>query len=366
MKYIDEFRNPALVKNLIESISQLVRTDRTYRIMEICGTHTMAIAKYGLRELLPENIELISGPGCPVCVISQGEIDAIFSLLDKEEVVLFTYGDLMKTPGSNGENLLTYKARGSDIRIILSPLDILKDVLATTKECVFVSIGFETTSPASAVLLKEVFARKINNFSIFPFNKVMPGIIDVILNDENLNIDGFLCPGHVAAITGLSIFEPIIYKKRAISVSGFEIIDILLAIKDIIIQLNSENYALSNMYKRVVKDRGNEKARHYLNDVFFVTTSLWRGVGPVEKSGLGLLDDFQKYNVLDKYNVTINPVYDKKGCICGDVLLGRIKPYSCPLFGKDCSPEMPVGPCMVSTEGTCAAYYKYMVKSGYN
>jgi hydrogenase expression/formation protein HypD len=365
MKYIDEFRNPSIVKDIIISINKLINKKKTYKIMEICGTHTMAIARYGLRELLPENIVLISGPGCPVCVVSQGEIDAIFTLLEKENVILFTYGDLMKTPGSSNENLLTYKAAGAEVRIILSPLDMLNEIKKTSKECVFISIGFETTAPASAVLMKEINSKKIENFSIFPYNKIMPGIIDVILNDKELNIDGFICPGHVAAITGLTMFEPITRKDRAAAIAGFEIIDILLAIKEIVRQSNAGNFTVANMYKRVVKSEGNKVACKCIDDVFEVSSSMWRGVGNVARSGLNLKKEFQCYNTLEKYNIEVKPIYDKKGCKCGEVLLGKIKPFDCSLFAKACTPEGPVGPCMVSTEGTCAAYYKYMVKSGY-
>lgn len=365
MRYIDEFRNPIFVQKLVNSINNLVLKDKVYRIMEICGTHTMAIAKYGLKELLPNNIAFISGPGCPVCVISQGEIDAIFTLLEKENVVLYTYGDLVRTPGSNNENLLTYKAKGADIRIVLSPIDILKDIEKSSKEHVFISIGFETTAPATAILIKEIYRRKIVNFSIFPYNKVMPGIIDVILTDKDLNIDGFLCPGHVAAVTGLSLFEPIVSKNKAAVIAGFEIIDILLAVREIILQVNNGQVALVNMYKRAVNNNGNSFARKHIDDVFYVSDSMWRGLGIVEMSGLYLKKEFQYFNVIDKYGVRTEPIFDKKGCRCGEVLMGKIKPFECPLFSRECTPETPVGPCMVSTEGTCAAYYKYMVNNGY-
>ena len=365
MKYIDEFRNPSIVNNLLTSINKLVIKDKTYKIMEVCGTHTMAIARYGLREMLPDNIALISGPGCPVCVISQGEIDAIFSLLEKEDVILFTYGDLMKTPGSNNESLLTYKAKGGDIRIVLSPIDMLKEIENSNKEHIFISIGFETTAPANAILIKEMYKRKIKNFSIFPYNKIMPGIIDVILRDKDLNIDGFICPGHVAVVTGTNLFEPIVEKNRAAVIAGFEIVDILLAIRAIILQVNMERFTLENLYKRVVNKNGNITARQHINDVFEITSSLWRGVGKVESSGLAPKVEFQHYNVLNKFDLTIESLYDKKGCKCGEILMGRKSPYECSLFSKECTPESPIGPCMVSTEGTCAAYYKYMVKSEY-
>lgn len=363
MKYIDEFRNPSIVNDILTSINKLVIKGRSYKIMEVCGTHTMAIAKYGLKDILPDNIDLVSGPGCPVCVISQGEIDAIFSLLEKEDVILFTYGDLMKTPGSNNESLLTYKAKGVDIRIILSPIDMLKEIENTNKELIFVSIGFETTSPANAILIKEMYNRKIKNFSVFPYNKIMPGIIDVILRDKDLNIDGFICPGHVAAVTGTNLFEPIVKKNRAAVVAGFEIIDILLAIRAIVLQVNNETFRVENLYKRVVSNNGNSLARQHIDHVFEITSSIWRGVGSVERSGLALKDDFQQYNVLNKFDLIIESIYDKKGCKCGEILMGKKSPYECSLFSKECKPESPIGPCMVSTEGTCAAYYKYMVKS---
>jgi hydrogenase expression/formation protein HypD len=366
MKYIDEFRNPYFVNKLIYSINKLVLKDKIYKIMEICGTHTMAIAKYGLKELLPGNIELISGPGCPVCVIPQGEIDAIFALLGKEDVVLYTYGDLIRTPGSNNENLLTYKAKGADVRIVLSPMDILKDIEKNNKEHIFISIGFETTAPAVAFLIKEIYSRKITNFSIFPYNKVMPGILDVILNEKDLKVDGFICPGHVAAIAGPVLFDPIVRKNKAAVIAGFEITDILIAIREIVLQVNGGQFEIVNRYKRVVTDNGNSMARTYIEEIFNVSDSMWRGVGFVKMSGLALKKQFQCFDAINKYDIVVKPVYDKKGCKCGEVLMGKIKPFECMLFSRECTPETPVGPCMVSTEGTCAAYYKYnyMVRSG--
>jgi hydrogenase expression/formation protein HypD len=359
MKYIDSFRDKSLVFALADKIKDTVCKEKVYKIMEICGTHTMTIARFGIKKLLPENIKLVSGPGCPICVISQGEIDAIFKVAKNPDVILATYGDLLKTPGSNNENLLQARAKGSDIRVIFSPLDVIDIAKNTTKKVIFISIGFETTVPATAAMILEAKRQNITNIAIFPYNKTMPAIMKFLLSQSFLDIDGFLCPGNVSVITGLDMYRVISDHKKAAVIAGFEAVDILAAIYRIICQVNEQVFCVENIYKRAVSQDGNIKAKKLIDLVFEPSSSLWRGVGFIENSGLALKMTFKEYNILQSFDIKIESVFDKQGCLCGSVLLGSLEPEDCPLFGRDCSPELPVGPCMVYSEGACAARYRY-------
>lgn len=360
MKLITDFRNSELSRRLIEKIGKEYDSDFTYSIMEICGTHTVSIFKYGIRSVLHKNIELISGPGCPVCVTSQGEIDAIFQIVKDNNISLLTFGDLMKVPGSAGENLIDLRSEGRDVRVVLSPLDAVKAAAREPdREFVFVGIGFETTAPAIASAVLEAKRIGLKNFSILPYCKTMPEVLGYLLDDPMLDINGFLCPGHVAVITGKEIFQPLAKKGKAAVITGFEPIDILSSILQIIRQVNSGDYHVYNNYSRVVSDNGNQKALQIMDAVFEPGPAVWRGLGKLEGSGLGLKKDFSFFNALEKFNIKVPQVSEKKGCRCGDVLKGYIKPNVCPLYGLQCTPENPVGPCMVSSEGACAAYYKF-------
>jgi hydrogenase expression/formation protein HypD len=355
------FKEYEKVKILCKKINFEAEKGKQYNFMEICGTHTMSIAKYGIKSLLPSNISLISGPGCPVCVTSQAEINCIFDLLEKEKIILCVFGDLLKVPGSNEQNLLDYKAKGFDIRVITSPLDCLEICKNTNLEVVFVAIGFETTIPAIASLVKIASEKNIGNFSLLTFLKTMPRVIDLILADLNLNIDGFLCPGHVTAITGISLYEPIIKKQKAAVVTGFEPVDILFSIYKMILQVNNQNFKIENLYSRTVKDNGNPLAIKFINDVFEEFDADWRGIGKIEKSGLKLKHDFKKFDAFQKFAIMLKEPEINNDCICGDILKGKALPNQCILFNNVCSPENPIGPCMVSSEGACSAFYKYGV-----
>lgn len=354
------FRNRETSLKLSQAIKEEAKEGRTYKIMEVCGTHTMAIARSGLRSMLPDNVELISGPGCPVCVTSQGEIDLFFELLNLG-VSVTSFGDLLRIPGSNGESLLDKRARGGDVSVVYSPLDTIALAMKNPeKHYTFLGIGFETTAPAVAALIMTAKQQNIKNISVLSFCKTMPRAFDLILSDNSLHLDGFLCPGHVTTITGLSLYDPLIEHKKSAVVAGFEPVEMLDAVYEIVKQTNEQNFHTVNKYKRVVPDEGNPKARKILAKIFYESDAVWRGLGMLEKSGLGIRQEYEEYDALKRFNLQPKNVTEIKGCKCGQVLTGKIKPSQCGLFGKKCTPDDPVGPCMVSSEGTCAAYYKFM------
>jgi len=357
MNLIEGFRDPELCKKLISQIEREATRD-SYRFMEVCGSHTMAIAKQGIRSVLPDNIDLVSGPGCPVCVTPQCEIDAIFEIVEKGAVIA-TFGDMMRVPGSDGQNLQKLKSEGADIRVVFSPLDSLKIAKETDKEVVFIGIGFETTAPAVASLALSGEMAGVQNLSITPYNKTMPEVLGLIIDDKNLNIDGFVCPGHVTAITGISLYDPIVASGMSAVVTGFEPVDILSSVLEMVRQSNSGEFAVKNMYGRVVSDEGNPKALEILDKVYKKSGAWWRGIGYIEDSGLFFRDEFEQFDAFKKFDVSLSGDDEIDGCSCGEVLKGYIKPSECSLFGNGCDPLNPVGPCMVSSEGACAAYYKY-------
>ena len=353
------FRSNKIALPLIEKIRQAVITSKKYRIMEVCGTHTMAISRTGLRSLLPENVELVSGPGCPVCVTSQGEIDLFFQLINKN-VTIVTFGDLLRIPGSSKESLQFARAKGADVRVVYSPLDMLKFAeIEKDKNFVFLGVGFETTAPAVACTAMEAKNRGLKNAFVLSLCKTMPKAIQFLLDDKELAIDGFLCPGHVTSIVGINLYDPIINSGKAAVVAGFEPVEMLDAIYEIITQVNGNSFCTVNKYKRVVRDEGNQVARSILDKVFMPTDTYWRGLGWLCGSGLDFRSEYDTFNAKKVFDLTISDVADIKGCRCAQVLTGKIIPPKCPLFGRGCSPENPIGPCMVSSEGTCSAYYKY-------
>lgn len=353
------FRDKETALKLSNAIKNEAKEDKYYKIMEVCGTHTMAIARSGLRSMLPSNVELVSGPGCPVCVTSQGEIDLFFELIDKG-VSVVSFGDLLRIPGSNGQSLMDKRAHGADVSVVYSPLDTIKLAKASPdKHYTFLGIGFETTAPTVAALIMEAKKENIKNLSVLSFCKTMPKAFELILSDTSLHLDGFLCPGHVTAITGISLYEQIIASKKAAVVAGFEPVEMLDAIYEIIGQVNKGEFHTVNKYRRVVPDEGSQVARDILSTVFYDNDATWRGLGKLEKSGLGIKEEYAEYDALKRFNLVPKDITEIKGCKCGQVLTGKIKPSACGLFGKKCTPEEPVGPCMVSSEGTCAAYYKY-------
>lgn len=359
MKLIEDFRDKKVVNNILKLIDKENNLSKNYRIMEICGTHTMSIARFGIRNILPSNIKLVSGPGCPVCVTSQGELDTIFTLLKANDVILATFGDLMNVPGSDKKSLIDYRAEGHDIRVVTSPLDCIKIASISQKEVVFIGIGFETTAPTIAAMVKIANEKGIRNLSIISFFKTMPDVIELLLTDNNLNIDGFLCPGHVSVITGNSIYYPIVKSGRSAIITGFEPVDILYSIYKIMCQINSNMYCIENLYSRIVNNAGNPVAIKILYDIFKVCNADWRGIGIIENSGLKFREEYISFDALKKFDISMNEVKLITECKCGEVLKGKILPSDCELFNSICSPTNPFGPCMVSSEGACAAYYKY-------
>lgn len=359
MKYKDEFANNDLAQKLIQKINK-INSGALFNFMEVCGTHTMSIARYGIKPLLPENIKLLSGPGCPVCVTSNKDIDLIIKYTDYPDVIVTTFGDMFKVPGSYS-SLAKEKAKGKDIRLVYSPMDAL--VVAgqnPKKKVVFMGIGFETTAPTVAAVLLEAERLKINNFYILSAFKVVPDVLEILVNDPQLKLNGLICPGHLSIITGTDIYLPLAQKyKIPCVVTGFEPLDILRGIYMLLKQNVEGRSEVENEYSRAVTRQGNELAMRILFDLFDITSSNWRGIGDIPKSGLKLKDRYSKFDIEKILPVTIDKIAENPGCICGFILRGIKEPTDCKLFKTVCNPENPIGACMVSSEGTCAAYYKY-------
>ncbi len=328
--------------------------------MEVCGTHTMSIFRYGIRSVLPKNITLLSGPGCPVCVTSQGEIDAFIELSRKEDVILCTFGDLIRVPGSSS-SLKKELAAGRDIRTVYSPLDAVKVAEENPgKNIVFPGIGFETTAPAVAVSVMTASQKNIDNFFVCSAHKLVPPALETLMTDNKGRVDGFILPGHVSVIIGTEAYRPFFDKyKTPCTVTGFEPVDILKGILNLVLQITENRTVLDNEYKRAVSAEGNRKALQLLNEVFDVRDTVWRGLGTIKNSGLKISRKYEKHDAAQKFNIKTEEREVTKGCICGDILTGIKIPPDCPLYNKTCTPMDPAGPCMVSTEGTCAAYYRF-------
>lgn len=357
--------NPQNEKEWTAELAGLIRTEakglkKKINLMEICGTHTMAISRFGLRSLLPDTINLISGPGCPVCVTPIEEIDRAIETAGLEGVITATFGDMMRVPGT-GSTLAAEKARGRDIRIVYSPLDALDIAKKNAdKNVVFIGIGFETTSPSVAVTVKQAKAWKIKNFSVQAAFKTIIPPMEALLKDANLDLHGFIAPGHVSAIVGGKTYEGITAKYGVPCViSGFEAADILQTILMIVKQVKAGEGKVEIQYTRAVKYEGNLIAQAVLREVFEETGSNWRGIGRIPLSGLDFNKDYSRFSSKEKFRVNLNYSKEPKGCRCGEVLKGYTRPDECVLFARKCTPETPVGACMVSSEGTCAAYYKY-------
>lgn len=348
---LDKFRDPGLVRKILKRISDW---DRPVRFMEVCGTHTMAIGRWGLRKVLPPSIDLISGPGCPVCVTPTSVID---SCLDLRGVTVAIFGDLLRVPGTKG-TLEMARGGGLDVRIVYSPADALK--MAEDNETVFVGIGFETTSPTIGATIIKAKECGIKNFSVLPAFKLIPPAIDALLSSGETKIDGLILPGHVSTIIGSKPYEFIASKHKISGViAGFEPVDILQAITCLINQKKEDKSEIEIAYRRSVSSDGNKRAKEILNQVFESADALWRGLGWIKGSGLSIRSEFQEFDASDKYPIKQPEVNDNPMCRCGDVLKGVIKPFECPLFYETCNPTNPIGPCMVSSEGSCAAYYHY-------
>lgn len=353
-----EYRDPERIKRVLDNIYKLVNQPVT--LMEVCGTHTMAIFRHGIGQILPEEIKLLSGPGCPVCVTSHKAIDEGIELALKPNVIFTTFGDMIRVPGSR-ESLAQTKARGADVRIVYSPLEAVE--LAKNnpdKEVVFFAIGFETTSPTIAISVITAQELNLDNFSIIGSHKTIPHALRTLLSSKEIKIDGLICPGHVSAIIGKKPYEFVAEEFHIPSViTGLEPLDILQGIYMILKQLKTGKPLVEIQYKRGVPEEGNPHALKMLYQVFESTDDYWRGIGIIPGTGLGLKKDYQRFDAKAKFNIHVSEVAEPKGCRCGEVLRGVITPQDCGLFRKVCTPEKPVGACMVSVEGTCAAYYKY-------
>lgn len=357
MKYIDEFRDRRLIDKVARQIRAKVQPGRSYNFMEVCGTHTMNIFRFGLRDILPSNINLISGPGCPVCVTPNNYIDKAISLSRMKGVIITTFGDLFRVPGSRS-SLEKEKAAGAAIKMVYSTDDALTIAKShPDKQVVFLGVGFETTAPTIAQSILTVKEEKVDNYSVLCGHKTMPEALKALVTDKALNIDGFLLPGHVSAIIGTRPYEfiAVSYKKRCV-VAGFEPLDIMQAI---LMLVRQEKPVVGVQYTRIIEKSGNPLALRIMKKIFRKTTSEWRGIGKIGDSGLKIRDEFSAFDAEKKFRVRVKGSAEHKGCICGKVLKGLKIPTDCSLFGKACRPETPVGSCMVSSEGTCAAYYRY-------
>ena len=360
LKHIDEYRDSNIAQNLIDKIKTASR--RPIGLMEVCGTHTVSIFRSGIRSVLPPTISLLSGPGCPVCVTDQREIDAFIELARLDDVIVTTFGDLMRVPGSNS-SLLKESAAGHDIRVVYSTVDALEVAQKNPdKKVVFLGVGFETTAPTIAASIFQAAELKILNYSVISAHKLVPPALETLMNLEDIRLDGFILPGHVSVIIGLDAYRPFFDKYRIPAVvAGFEPADILQAISHLVEMIEADAPQLRNAYLRAVTREGNTKARKILDDVFEPTDACWRGIGMIPLSGLKIKDEFADHDALKQFEIEVPEPHIPSGCACGEILTGKKSPPECKLFRKVCTPTDPVGPCMVSTEGTCAAYYKYHI-----
>jgi hydrogenase expression/formation protein HypD len=358
LKHIDEYRDSKIAKNLIEKIKHI--SQRPIRLMEVCGTHTVSIFRSGIRSVLPETVALLSGPGCPVCVTDQKEIDAFIELSRLDDVVVTTFGDLMRVPGTLS-SLEQERAAGRDIRVVYSTFDALEVAQKyPDKQVVFLGVGFETTAPTIAASIQQAALMKVENYAVISAHKLVPPALDALMNMADVQIDGFILPGHVSVIIGLDAYRPFFEKYRTpCVVAGFEPADILQAIVRLTEMIETGRPGLENAYPRAVTDRGNAKARQILSEVFEPADACWRAIGTIARSGLKIRDEFAAHDALKQFEVQVPHAKIPAGCACGEILIGKKIPPQCNLFRKVCTPMDPVGPCMVSTEGTCAAYYKY-------
>ncbi len=332
---------------------------RQINIMEVCGTHTVSIFRNGIRTILPKQLKLLSGPGCPVCVTNQGYIDTVLQLADRDDCLIATYGDMIRVPGRGGS--LETKQTGNNIKIVLSSEDALQLAKDNPdKTIVFVAVGFETTAPATAVVVKEAAEQSIDNFCILSGHKLVVPAMRALLSEKNDKIDAFLCPGHVSVIIGSDAFAEIVADfKRPCVVAGFEPLQIAEGLAEICSQLADGKAELKSMYAAVVTSQGNTTAQQIIDECFEAADGYWRGLGKIEKSSLKLKDKYAKFDALKRFDITETLAEELGVCRCGQVLCGLIEPADCELFGKKCTPRSPIGPCMVSSEGACAAWFKY-------
>jgi hydrogenase expression/formation protein HypD len=361
MKYVDEFRDADLGRALQAEILATVEPGRRYKVMEVCGGHTHVIYKYGIDDLLPENVELVHGPGCPVCVIPMGRVDDAIAVARDERVIFTCFGDMLRVPGSNG-TLLEAKAEGADVRMVYSPLDALR--IATQnpeRDVVFLAIGFETTAPSTALTLRRARTEGVRNFSCLCNHVTIPPPMRALLDAPEQQLDGFIGPGHVCAVIGAKALEFVATEYgRPVVVSGFEPLDVLQSIRMLLSQLVHGRCEVENQYTRVVPWEANARALEVMEEVFELRPAFeWRGMGTIANSAFALSEAYAELDAELRFPVPGARVEDPKACQCGDVLRGAIKPWECKVFGTACTPERAIGTCMVSPEGACAAYYSY-------
>jgi hydrogenase expression/formation protein HypD len=361
MRYVDEFRDPELITKAAEEILRLAEPGRHYRIMEVCGGHTHAIYRFGLKDILPENIELIHGPGCPVCVLPMGRIDDGLTLAQKSNAIFAAFGDMMRVPGTHGSPF-EHKARGTDVRIVYSPADALQIARRNPeRHVIFFAIGFETTAPSTALTLIRAKREGIHNFSVFCNHVTIVPAIRAILDSPDMRLDAFIGPGHVSTVIGCRPYEWIARAEgKPVVTSGFEPLDILQSIVMLLRQLRAGEARVENQYKRVVPWEGNRAALKAMAEVFELRPHFeWRGLGFISQSALRIRREYAEWDSEQRFEVPETRVADPKAAQCGEVLKGVLKPAQCKLFGKECTPEHPIGALMVSSEGSCAAYYNY-------
>lgn len=358
MKFVDEFRDPRLARSLVERIHQRAR--QPMRLMEFCGGHTHAILRFGIRQALPPTVEMLSGPGCPVCVTAAADLDRAIAMAHVPGVILATFGDMIRVPGSR-ESLQQAKARGADVRIVYSPLDAVRLAeRAPSRPVVFLGVGFETTAPGVAASILDAHARGIGNYYVLCLHKLTPPATRAILDSGEVNLSGILGPGHVTTVIGAKAWEFLPREYGVpVAIAGFEPLDILRGIAMLVEQIAAGEARVDNAYSRSVLPEGNRAALDTMNRVFEVADAEWRGLGTIPASGLRIRAEFAAHDAALAFPVEVQASREPRGCRCGDVLRGVLTPPACPLFRKVCTPESPVGPCMVSAEGACAAYYQF-------
>lgn len=358
IKHVEEYRDPATARALLARIAE--QAGGTLRLMEVCGTHTVAIFRSGIRSLLPETLTLLSGPGCPVCVTAQGEIDAFIKIARERDVIIATFGDLLRVPGS-GSSLQAERAAGADIRVVYSTFDALALAEGNPdRRVVFLGVGFETTAPTVAAALVSARARGIGNFFVLSAHKTVPPALAALMESGSAAVDGFLLPGHVSVIIGTDAYRPFFEQYRVpCAVAGFEPTDILQAVRLLTAAAASGRPVLENAYGRAVTPEGNPKARSVMEGVFETVDADWRGLGTIPASGLAIREAYGDLDAARTFGVRIEAAPEPPGCACGEILTGARTPPECPLYRTRCTPLSPVGPCMVSTEGTCAAWHRF-------
>ena len=358
MRYVQEFHNAAAARGLVAAIERTV--SRSLNLMEVCGTHTVAIFRHGIRQLLPPPLSMLSGPGCPVCVTTNADIDKAIALAEQPGVTLVTFGDMMKVPGSY-QSLQQVKADGSDVRVVYSPRDAVCMARDNPRRpVVFLAVGFETTAPTIAAALLEAEALGLKNFYLISVHKLIPPAMRALLTAGEVRIDGFICPGHVSVVIGSQPYQfiPQQYGVPCV-ITGFEPLDVLQGIEMLLRQIAEGRAEVEIQYRRGVRPEGNPLARELVSRVFETSDADWRGLGCIPGSGLKLRPEYKRFDAEEAFAIKPPPAKEHKGCLCGDVLRGVKTPPECPLFAKACTPERPVGPCMVSSEGTCAGWYQY-------